>query len=104
MAKLKRKTFMKMRIILIAVLALLAGIGIPLFAQMDSSNRTVLYYTCPMHPSVSSNAPGTGPHGGMQLEPFYADEEATNAPSSATNNATADTRKPIPYPLTTCVV
>ena len=38
----------------------------------------------------------------MTLEAVYAD--ATNAPSSATNNATADNGKATPYPLTTCVV
>ena len=95
---------MKMKLILIAILAVLAGIGIPLFAQMDSSNRTVLYYTCPMHPSVKSDKPGSCPFCGMTLEAVYADDEATNAPASATNNAAADTRKPTPYPLATCVV
>ncbi len=95
------------KMILIAVLAVIFGGGaLPLFAQTNdaSANQKVLYYTCPMHPSVKSDKPGQCPQCGMELEAVYADDDATNAPSSATNSPAADISKPTPYPLTTCVV
>lgn len=101
--------------ILAAVLTVVIGGSISLFAQTNAPSTTpkVLYYTCPMHPSVKADKPGDCPYCGMTLEAVYADDDATNsvatnAPSdetnSATNNAAADTSKPTPYPLTTCVV
>ncbi|HMA53617.1 MAG TPA: efflux RND transporter periplasmic adaptor subunit [Acidobacteriota bacterium] len=35
--------------------------------------RKILYYTCPMHPAIRSEKPGTAPCCGMNLEPVYAD-------------------------------
>jgi hypothetical protein len=97
---------MKIKMILIAVLTVFIGASISLFAQTNDppTNQPVLYYTCPMHPSVKSDKPGNCPYCGMTLEAVYADDDATNASSSATNNAATDNRKPTPYPLTTCVV
>jgi len=63
-----------------------------------ASGQTVAYYTCPMHPSVKSDKPGSCPVCGMELQPVY-----TNASLSATNNAAADA-KPKPYPFDTCLV
>lgn len=97
---------MKMKIILIAVLAVIFGGGtLCLSAQTSapSTDRKILYYTCPMHPSVKSDKPGSCPECGMALEPVYEDTATTNTPSNGTNNVTTDT-KPKPYPLTTCVV
>lgn len=85
-----------------------------LLAQTNapSADRKILYYTCPMHPSVKMDAPGSCPLCGMALEPVYASADATtNAPSSSTNTpsrntnsaTTADTQ-PKSYPLDTCVV
>jgi membrane fusion protein, copper/silver efflux system len=34
--------------------------------------RTPLYYRCPMHPTYTSDKPGTAPCCGMKLEPVYA--------------------------------
>jgi Cu(I)/Ag(I) efflux system membrane fusion protein len=42
-----------------------------------ASGQTVAYYTCPMHPSVRSDKPGSCPVCGMELQPVY-----TNAPSA----------------------
>ncbi len=104
---------MKKKIILIAVLAVIFGSGAVLFtprsvlAQTNapSADRKVLYYTCPMHPSVKSDKPGNCPECGMTLEPVYADDTATNnASSDADSGASANGSKPVPYPLTTCVV
>jgi Cu(I)/Ag(I) efflux system membrane fusion protein len=48
-----------------------------------SAPRKVLRYICPMHPQYTSDAPGTAPCCGMQLEPVYArgGEEAGAAPA-----------------------
>jgi len=35
--------------------------------------RTPLYYRCPMHPTYTSDKPGTAPCCGMKLEPVYAE-------------------------------
>lgn len=87
-----------------AALALIVTGSCPLFAQTNapSTNPAVPYYTCPMHPSVKSEKPGSCPYCGMALEPVYPDTNATtNAPSSGTNAAES---KPKPYPFDTCLV
>jgi Cu(I)/Ag(I) efflux system membrane fusion protein len=52
-----------------------------LLAQTNapSADRKILYYTCPMHPSVKSDKPGKCPECGMKLQPVYADASGTNA-------------------------
>ena len=42
-----------------------------------ASSKTVAYYTCPMHPSVKSDKPGSCSICSMALVPVY-----TNAPSA----------------------
>lgn len=37
-----------------------------------ADSRTALYYRCPMHPTYTSDKPGTAPCCGMALEPVYA--------------------------------
>jgi YHS domain-containing protein len=70
-----------------------------------ASGQTIAYYTCPMHPSVRSDKPGSCPVCGMELQPVYGNGIATNnAPSSATNNAAAEDAKPKSYPFDTCLV
>jgi YHS domain-containing protein len=101
---------MKMKMILIAALAALIG-GRAMWSSQHGLHLTttgvgkILYYTCPMHPSVKVDKPGNCPICGMSLEPVYGNDAATNnAPSSATNNAAAGDAKPKPYPFDTCVV
>jgi YHS domain-containing protein len=98
---------MKIKMNLIAVLALILGVSYPLFAQTNTSstNEAILYYTCPMHPSVKSDKPGSCPFCGMSLEPVYSNAgTTTNAPSNGTNTVTTAKAKPKPYPFDTCLV
>jgi YHS domain-containing protein len=98
---------MKIKMILIAALAVIIGGSVPLFAQTNnlSTNQAVLYYTCPMHPSVKSDKPGSCPICGMTLEPVYASTDAsTNTPSNGTNNVTTAAAKPKPYPFDICLI
>ena len=79
---------MKTKLILIAVLtATFAGsagwfvqrvVGAP--TNADVTNRKILYYTCPMHPTVKADKPGDCPICGMKLQPVYEPAKGTNAP------------------------
>lgn len=91
--------------ILIAVLAVFGGV-LASFAQTNapSTTQTILYYTCPMHPSVKSDKPGSCPICGMGLDPVYGEAVTNVVPSVATNGPSANRVKPTPYPLKTCVV
>jgi len=77
-----------------------------LLAQINapSADRKILYYTCPMHPSVKSEKPGSCPICGMTLEAVYGNDNATNALSSATNSGSSTEAKPKPYPFDICLV
>ena len=78
-----------------------------LLAQTNapSADRKILYYTCPMHPSVKSEKPGSCPICGMELEAVYTNSNAiTNAPLNRTNSLTTAEGKTKTYPLNTCVV
>jgi len=110
MAGLKLNDFMKTKTILIAALAVIVGGAVWLFAQTGaSSSGKILYYTCPMPPSVRSSEPGSCPYCGMELQAVYASDAVTNstttnAPSGVTNGATVGEAKPKPYPFDTCIV
>lgn len=92
-------TFMKTKMILTTVLAVMIGAGALWFAPSSaaaadtaSAAKKVLYYNCPMHPSVKEDKPGDCPICGMHLVPVYDNSANTNAPSvTATNSATAKT-------------
>ena len=95
-----------MRAAFVAIFAS-AGIWIEsprLLAQTNapSADQKILYYTCPMHPSVKADKPGNCPICGMNLEAVYAD--TNTAPSNGTNNPTAVDAKARPYPFDTCLV
>jgi hypothetical protein len=87
---------MKTKIILILAVAALFGAGAMWSAQhplqsTSASDRKVLYYTCPMHPSVKAEKPGACPICGMTLQPVYAKTTGTNSPPAvvSTNTPTA---------------
>jgi Cu(I)/Ag(I) efflux system membrane fusion protein len=78
---------MKTNSILIIVLAVALG-GIAGWYVPHSSNahapvttpaRKILYYACPMHPTIKYDKPGNCPICGMALQPVYAGETTTNA-------------------------
>jgi hypothetical protein len=92
--------------------AIFASVGIwlgppRLLAQTNapSADQKILYYTCPMHPSVKADKPGSCPICGITLEAVYeSTNAATNAPSNGTNNPAAADVKSRPYPFDTCLV
>lgn len=96
---------MKLKFVFTAV-AVVASVwfGLSFLEQARAADGKVLYYTCPMHPTVKSDKAGSCPICNMSLQAVYDDDDAANnAPSSATNSPSAKA-KPMPYPLTTCVV
>jgi len=82
---------MKTKTILIIALAAVLGGSAMWFAPHNSSaadtksaGQKILYYTCPMHPSVRADKPGGCPICGMALHPVYADTGGTNTPPATT--------------------
>src|SRR5215831_14348134 len=57
---------------LFAVASFLAGRWHNQPAAASTAARRVLYYRDPMHPSYTSDKPGTAPDCGMPLEPVFA--------------------------------
>ena len=53
-----------------------------------TTSRKVLYYTCPMHPSVKAEKPGACPICGMTLQPVYAKTMGTNSPPAVVSTNT----------------
>jgi hypothetical protein len=85
---------MKTKIILIATVAVVVVGGAMLFAprhllaqtnRVNSTGPKILYYTCPMHPSVKSAKPGNCPECGMTLQPVYGAAKGTNPQPAATS-------------------
>jgi len=93
---------LKMFVVLSALVAAAAVIGTacrnsPANESVSNSGEKILYYTCPMHPSVRSDTAGNCPTCGMALQPVYAKDVATNSAPTAGD-------KPVPYPLDICIV
>jgi uncharacterized Zn finger protein (UPF0148 family) len=88
---------MKMKIILtVTVAAALVGGAMwtapqrALAADSVPAGQKILYYTCPMHPSVKADKPGDCPVCGMHLVPVYASDQTNNAaPATVETNAPA---------------
>jgi hypothetical protein len=101
----------KMTIVILSVAALAFIIGgiacgdlskAPPHALSRPVGDAIAYYTCPMHPSVKSDQPGRCPQCGMELQPVYVKDTATN---SAPRGTTAKTNAAaVPYPLNVCIV
>jgi len=74
---------MKLKMIVVLSVAALALVIVSTACRRSSkesapaSGQTVAYYTCPMHPSVRSDTPGSCHICGMDLVPVY-----TNAPAA----------------------
>ncbi len=60
-----------------------------------SSEKKIRYYTCPMHPQIHKDEPGTCPICGMNLVPVYEEEKGSTSidESSSTDRTTIQ----IPY-------
>ena len=54
-------------------------------ADTASAGRKILYYTCPMHPSIKADKPGDCPLCGMALQPVYEPAKGTNTPPAVAN-------------------
>jgi len=87
---------MKSKTILLPTLAVVLGVGAMLSApqllpaqtnQVSSAGPKILYYTCPMHPSVRSDKPGNCPECNMELLPVYEEAKSTNAAPATPANA-----------------
>lgn len=69
---------------LIVVVVLIVGVTIGHYTAPVTGSKKPLYYTCPMHPSVRADQPGSCPICGMELAPVYADAASTNPAATAT--------------------
>ena len=73
-------------LLLIAAAALAIGGAVtnsPSAKPFPAGSSKILYYTCPMHPSVRADKPGACPICGMNLVPVYSSEKGTNTPAVA---------------------
>lgn len=86
---------MKAKAILLIALAAVIGGGAMWIApyrsraaDTTSANHKILYYTCPMHPSVKSDKPGNCPICGMNLAPVYDTKARAGTNTPPTNAGT----------------
>jgi Cu(I)/Ag(I) efflux system membrane fusion protein len=75
---MKLKMIVLLSVVVVALVIVGAACSRPSKESTPASGgQTVAYYTCPMHPSVKSDKPGSCSICGMALVPVY-----TNAPSA----------------------
>jgi Heavy metal binding domain len=74
---MKLKLIVALSVIAVAFVIASAGCSKSPKESAPAGSQTVAYYTCPMHPSVKSDKPGSCSVCGMTLVPVY-----TNAPSA----------------------
>lgn len=73
------------------LLITLAGLTLVSYAQSEHqhasvpSQQQVLYYSCPMHPEVQMNQPGSCPKCGMTLQPVFEGQDANVGTSGDAN-------------------
>jgi hypothetical protein len=75
--------FMKSNVIfgsIVVGIILIAGAAFWHHTAPAGGSPKPLYYTCPMHPSVHADKPGSCPICGMNLEPVYVEAGVTNHP------------------------
>jgi hypothetical protein len=85
---------MKTKMIMTMMLAAVLGAGTLWLAapqrlnatETNAPSRTILYYTCLMHPNVKADKPGDCPQCGMTLRPVFKTDRSTNAPAITTTN------------------
>ena len=76
---------------MIALAATLGGIALwtvtnrAVAGDAATTSHKILYYTCPMHPSVKADKPGACPICGMNLVPVYDTKGGTNTPPAVVN-------------------
>ena len=98
---MKLKMFVVLSIALAAVAVVVTACrNNPDVKNPPAGGQSVLYYTCPMHPSVKVDQPGNCPICNMTLQPVYGSHAATNSPPDGVTNTTAAR----PYPLNVCLV
>jgi hypothetical protein len=92
---------MKTKILLIIALAAVIGGGALWIApnrswaaDTKSAGHKILYYACPMHPSVKAAKPGDCSICGMTLQPVYEKTKGTNAPPAVANTNQPATKMP----------
>ncbi len=71
---------MKFKIILLValVVSVIGGVACR-HAATSTAPSKLLYYACPMHPTVKYDKPGACPICGMNLEPVYTDNAYKSA-------------------------
>src|SRR5882724_6297662 len=91
---LTERKIMKLKMIVVFSVAAVALVVVgtacsPSKESAPASGQKILYYTCPMHPSVKADKAGDCPKCGMALQPVYGAATDTNAPPASTNPPSA---------------
>jgi hypothetical protein len=74
---MKLKLIVALSVVVVAFVIVGGGCSKSSKESAPASGQTVAYYTCPMHPAVKSDKPGSCSICGMTLVPVY-----TNVPTA----------------------